>query len=289
MTVISTVISHYCTAHATDSFITPRLKRGDKNKRESDDQQAKMVRVEHWHGIMSFFGLAGVKRSVDDPEYLWSTLSWMQEKANRAHTYSSPEEFAQGITSELNQIIDRTTPNPDEPLAKGIGIHFTAYEFINGYWTPELFFISNFTHDVERPALYSDGVHCSRQTFNVIKQIESGVGVASQPEHRDAIYRQYVHDYLAKGHMLIFNNGDTQMFNPAVHAILTLLRVVTDRGLVNNPNDPTTYRRIAKRPIEIVSAVQYDFMQEEDRIVGGMPHDLSITQNTHEYASDSGD
>lgn len=288
MTVISTIISRHCTAHASDSFLTPRLKRGDKRRRKSDDQQAKIVRVPDCRGAMSFWGLAGVKKSVDDPVYLWSTMHWMQEQANRAQVFSSPEEFAQDMAVGLNRIIDGITPDPRRPLAKGIGIHFTAYEYVNGYWIPELYLISNFTHDVEHPTLYSNGVHCGRQTFNVIKQIESGIGVDSQPEYRDANYRQYVHDYLSTGHMLIFNNGDPEMFNPAAQAILTLFRVVAERGIMTNANDVATYRRIARRPIEVVSAVQRDFVQEDHRIVGGKIHDLSVTPNG-EYSSDSGD
>jgi hypothetical protein len=285
MTIVSVVMSRYCTAHASDSFISPRLKKSNKYRLKSDDQKTKVVRVLRWRGALSYWGLAGtaLKRG-GRYQWSWSTLQWLREQAQRADSFSSPEEFANAVAGDLNTLIAALPYDPGRPLATGIGIHFTAYEYVNHYWIPELFLISNFTHDVYHPTLYRDGIHCSRQTYNVIKQIETGQDVASQSEHRDPVFRQYVHQYLQSGKMLIYNNGDPVMFNPVAYAILTLLSTIA----LAASSDPATYRRIARRPIEVVSDIQHDFMHEDKRLVGGRMHDLSVTPKG-EYGSDTGD
>ena len=60
----------------------------------------------------------------------------LYNRAQEAANYSSAEEFATdlalGLTHELSKMrLNNTTDG-------GIGIHFTAYEWINGYWIPEL-------------------------------------------------------------------------------------------------------------------------------------------------------
>lgn len=273
MTVIAAVITRYCTAQASDSLITELQSDGTRVPKEWE--RTKIVAVPHWRGAMAYWGLA----TYD--VYQRSTLDWLQERAQEADQSSSPEDFARRMTEMLNEAISKMTFH--RPLDAGIGIHFTAYEYINNYWIPELFLLSNF-EDPSYQLLHSDGVRFSRETYHHIDRNVPG----PRPEHREAKYRLKVHEHLQAGGMLIYNNGDPFMFNPAAEAILTMIRELARRGNLAYPDNVATYRAIVRRPIEIVSRVQLDFARQETRTVGGKPHDLAVTPNG-EYSSDSGD
>ena len=199
---------------------------------------------------------------------------------NQANRFQSVEDFARSVTDELNQAISRM--KFQRANDSGIGIHFTAYEYIDGYWIPELFRISNYIH-TSYDRLYSDGVHVSRETYNII------AGVPSEPDHRDAQYRLAVHKHLHnEDGMLIYNNGDPQMFNPIANGILSSIREVAKRGNLVDKGNIATYRAIAQLPISVVSEVQQRFSQEGTRLVGGKPHNLAVTPSGV-YSSDTGD
>lgn len=270
VTVISAVISRYCTAHASDSLISELRPDGTCVPREW--KQTKIVAVPHCRGAMAYWGLARYGQ--------WSTLAWLQERVQRAHHYPSPEDFAREVTGMLNKAISRMTFQ--RPLYAGIGIHFTAYEYVDNYWIPELFLLTNFK-DPSYQSLHSDGVRLTRETYHTI------TNQAPQPEHREPQCRLRVHQHLQEGgRMLLYNNGDPALFNQAAGAILAMIRELARRGNLANAESVATYRAIARRPIEIVSRVQHDFAQEGARVVGGRPHDLAVTPNG-EYSSDSGD
>lgn len=274
MTVIAAVITRYCTAQASDSLITELQPDGTRVPKEWE--RTKIVAVPHWRGAMAYWGLATYDA------YQWSTLDWLQERAQEANQHSSPEDFARVMTEMLDEAISKMTLR--RPLDAGIGIHFTAYEYINNYWIPEFFLLSNF-EDPSYESLHSDGVHLSRETYHHIDRNLPG----PQPEHREAKYRLAVHQYLQQvGGMLLYNNGDPLLFNPAARAILTMIRELARRGILANRDSVATYRAIARRPIEVLSRAQVDFVGKENRTVGGRPHDLAVTPNG-EYSSDSGD
>jgi hypothetical protein len=230
--------------------------------------------VRHWRGAVAYWGLAECKK------YQWSTLEWLRERAGQARAFASAEDFAQDVAHRLNSAISGMTFCGE--LDAGIGLHFTAYEYIGGYWIPELFRISNY-EDSFCQSLFRDGIHTTRETYNVIME------VPARPEHREPQYRLCVHEYLRQpGSMLIYNNGDPLMFNPISEAILQSIREVAKRGDLVSPTDIATYRAIARMPIEVVSNIQRHFAREGTRRVGGKPHDLAITPNG-EYFPDSGD
>jgi hypothetical protein len=273
MTVIAAVITRYCTAQASDSLITKLQQDGTRVPKEWE--RTKIVAVPHWRGVMAYWGLA-----VYDA-YQWSTLDWLQERAQETNQYTSSEDFARAMTEMLNEAISKMTFH--RSLDAGIGIHFTAYEYINNYWIPELFLLSNF-EDPSYRSLHSDGVHLSRETYHHIDRNVRG----PQPEHRETTYRLKVHKHLQAGGMLIYNNGDPLLFNPAASAIFAIIQELVRRGKLGNPASTATYRAIVRRPIEIVSRMQLDFARQETRTIGGKPHDLAVTPNG-EYSSDSGD
>ena len=272
MTVISAVITRYCTAHASDSLITELQE--DGSHKPTEWKQPKIVTVSQWRGAMAYWGLAKYNA------YKWSTFDWLQERANSAGQYSSAEEFAQSLTEQLNEAIAKM--HFAKPVDTGIGIHLTAYEYVENYWIPELFLISNFTDTTYR-FVHPDGVHLSRETYHTVADVDPS------PNHREAQYRLQVHAYLHEpGGMLIYNNGDPIMFNAAAYAILGAFKALAARGSLSRPEKVETYLAIALRPIEVVSRAQLDFCREGARLVGGKPHDLAITPGGI-YSSTTGD
>ena len=133
MTVISTIMSSYGTAHASDSLIAERLASGAYKYIEHT--RSKIIPVLHFKGAMSYWGLAKHGR--------WSTHEFLRSSASRARDYQSAELFAHYVADALNIGLQRTGLLTDKRA--GIGIHFTAYEHVNGYWIPELFIMTNWT------------------------------------------------------------------------------------------------------------------------------------------------
>jgi hypothetical protein len=271
MTVVSAIISKVCTAHASDSFITQREIDGSYKVIES--RRSKIIRVRHWRGAMAYWGLAQFNARR------WATLKWLNDRARKAARFSSPEEFAKSLAMDLTREISLL--NLGSPTAGGIGIHFTAYERINGYWIPELFLISNWL-DASYRSLRPEGMGLTRETFH---------GVSGEPpdeRHREPNYRLKVHAFLHEGNIIGFNNGDPVLYNPAANALFSMFQEFGVRGKLAGRDEVRTWTALARRPVEIVCKAQRDFCPRGQRLVGGKPHDLAITQNG-EYSSDTGD
>ena len=271
MTVIVTLINQHCTVHATDSFIT--VPQPDGKLKVYEAKQTKTVPVQSFRGAMSYWGLARLGDS-------WSALEWLRKQSEEAKKYRRPEDFAMDLRDKLNRLLDQFFPL-EKPISAGIGIHFTAYERISDYWIPELFVLSNFS-DPTYQKLHVYGIGLSRHTYHTAHNADSELG------HRESRYRLKVHEYLERGGMLWYNNGDPRMFNPAGSLILGQMNVIKERGDLVNSDDISTYRRMARLPIEFISKVQEEFVCSGKRRVGGKSHDLSITPNG-EYVSDTGD
>jgi hypothetical protein len=145
MTVISTIITKRLTAHASDSLITPF---GKHNKEERETQKTKIIPVRHFRGAMSYWGLATTTAG-------WNTLDWLRDRAGGyARKFDNPEEYAKALRAELNQQFSKISLQ--EPGQPGLGIHFTAYEVVDGYRIPEMFKISNWT-DLSYSAVHPGG------------------------------------------------------------------------------------------------------------------------------------
>jgi len=269
MTVISTLVTTHCTVHASDSLLS--IPQPDGTYKYVEWQRPKIVKVEKWRGAASYWGLA--KAST----YKWCAYDWLRGMANQGAVHSSPEEFADAVAHGLNRTLSRLR----EPVDPGIGIHFTAYERIQGYWIPELFLITNYT-DPWYGCVNPAGVRVSRETYHQLTNEDP------RPEHREDEYRLRVHNALQNGLIFIYNNGDPEMFNPVAGAMFNALRIARTRGKLRDVSDIKTCIAIARTPVAVVSAIQRDFFQSNTRIVGGKVHDLAITP-TGSYQSNSGD
>jgi len=271
MTVISTVISRHCVAHATDSLIT--LHAGQPEYKVSDETSPKLVCVRRWAGVMSYFGLAA--------HGSWLTLDFLRAEAGNATRFSRPEEFACHVASELNAML--STRRFQTELDKGIGVHFTAYEDVEGYRIPELFHITNFD-GTGYDRLLPGGVRVTRETY-ATSPVWDG---SDRERHSEPRYRLAVKSLLDTGFMYMYNNGDPRLFNTAANAIGTMLAEASGRGALEPPTSTDAHRQLVGMPVKLVSAIQLEFFRQEYRVVGGKPHNLSVTPNGL-YESDSGD
>ena len=221
---------------------------------------------------MSYWGLAQV-------EGQWSTVTWLNARAESSSASPSAEQFAIDLAVALGQELSRS--KLAKPTDRGIGIHFTAYERVDGYWIPELFLISNWL-DTSYQALRPSGLGVTRETFHTIS------GEEPDQRHRESAYRLKVHAFLQEGKILGYNNGDPALYNPAANGLFSMFAELARRGALSNPDAVETWRALAKRPVEIVSNAQRDFCSRRRRLVGGKPHDLAITPNGA-YTSSTGD
>lgn len=268
MTVISTVITKYGVVHASDSYLT--VPQSDGTYKVVEDRKPKIVKVEPWRGAMSYWGLAEIRQDRG------RTLDWLQDRANEAHKFKTAEAFAINLTGKLNDAI------AEHPLKdRGIGVHLTVYEKVNDKtWIPELFRTSNFK-DTKYNVVLSR-VRLTRETYN-----NTVSNTAPDKRHREVRYRMHVYRYLNdKGGILLYNNGDPLMFNPVARAVFELIEEIRNRGSLIAPDNIETYRAIARMPIEVVAEVQRSFVQEGKRLVGGLIHDLAVTEDRTYTSSD---
>ena len=231
MTAIATIITSRFTAHATDSFITRRTDEG--NFDVIGTQETKIVRVARFRGAICYWGVATHGE--------WSTLSWLRARAANASAYSTAEDFARTLAADLTRALRfRSFANP---LQRGIGIHFSSYERVNDYWVPELFHIRNW-QNVEYSEV-QDEIEVSRETYGASQ------GIERSEADGDSARRLAVHNALQGGMMLIFNNGDPQLFNPIAHSVLSAVETIRQRGDLRDLSDPTTHLDFVRRPIEV--------------------------------------
>ena len=199
----------------------------------------------------------------------WDTLTWLRRQANNAGSYGSPEAFARAMATELDRAKHLYFP----AVTKGIGIHFTAYEYINGYYIPELFLVSNWT-DVSysscRP-IFS----VTRETYGTHNRITDRL-----PEHGEPACRLEIHSALHNDKALFhFNNGDTLLFNPIAYSIFSTFSLLLQRGQLRDHADVKTHLSLVRRPVEVASKLLSDLANPGSIVIGGRAHDLAVSHN----------
>lgn len=266
MTVIATVITRHCTAHASDSFLT----REDGEVVESE--ASKLVRVEPLRGAFAFWGLGNYGA--------WNTLEWLKRRAESCRSSDSPAEFAEALAKDLTQeLASRAMQNRH----RGLGIHFTAYEYVDNQWVPELFLISNY-EDETYSAVRSDGFRVTRETFGTITNSSERSKLDGDKERRLQVQSALMNSPL----MLRYCNGDPTIYMPLAHAVLEAFIGLSCRSELKDRESSRVHRSIVSRPVELVSRLVSDFVVEHKRKIGGKTHNLSILP-TGIFESSSGD
>jgi len=221
---------------------------------------------------MAYWGLA-------QQEPNWNTLNWLRQRAEQAGGFASAETFASKLGEDLTREINGR--HFVRPVDKGIGIHFTAYENVDGYWIPELFLISNWT-GTSYSAVRAE-IKVSRETYGtLIKNTDRPT------DHENAKCRLAVHASLHNGFLFRFNNGDPVLFNPIADAIMGTFSQLWMRNQLRDAADAKTHLALARRPVDVVSRLLADLAKPGSRLIGGKPHDLAIAP-TGETESTSGD
>lgn len=274
MTAICTIINKVCTVHASDSLVTLRKSNGTLEPREW--RRSKIARVEHFSGAMSFWGLAEIR----DGRKSERMSDWLKRFAGQARSFASPQEFALKLRDELQSAIGRMRFL--RPLDAGLGVHFTAYERIREFSVPELFLISNFDGTAYNK-LYDDGLHMGRETFHTIKDVPSDLVHGAEKDRLEV--RRVLEEQ--PSYMLIYNNGSPLFFNPAAQAVHKMASGLAAQGTLKRPDDPETYRQLARLPVEFVARMQRMLTPKGHRLVGGQIHDLLISPRG-EYTSTTG-
>lgn len=258
MTVISTLICDVCTVHASDSFITQRTANGDLVPIECEE--SKIIRVKAWKGALSYWGFATCS------DYGWNTGEWLRNEASAAEAFCSAEAFASHLAAELKAKL--APMRFQNPLEKGIGIHFTAYERLHDCEIPELFLISNWaspSYDSLRD------LSVSRETFHTLS------GQAPLDSHRDFHYRKQVYDCIQTRKLLVYNNGHPSLFNKAATGLFALFCELYEKNALERTDEVETWLRLTRWPLEAVIQAQRDFVSRFKRRVGGQPHALAIS------------
>ncbi|HRF50602.1 MAG TPA: hypothetical protein PLC98_23440 [Anaerolineales bacterium] len=282
MTVITTIISRACIAYASDSFLTSVDE--ERIVHVVETKQTKIVRVPVWKGLLSYWGLSRY------PLHNWSTLDFLMECANAAHSFASPAAFADQMRETLTTKFQSF--GVDSPEIGGLGIHFAAYEYVDGFAVPELFLISNF-EDIKYSRLSPGGFHCTRETYHLLNEPGSIVEPEAKPHHADIdfrrlVYRRIFHD----NKMQVYNNGDTLMFNPVAGAILDSTKEIRERGDLKDPDSVTEMLNLAGTAVSVVSMLQMKFVKSErqrrrnreaeitgKRRIGGATHAVAVAPN----------
>lgn len=270
MTVVSCIIASGCTTHASDSLLTRTKADGETEELEWEDP--KLVRVEQFGGVIGFYGFAGMT-----PER--STLRWLRGQVSKASECKNAQEFAARLARKCEEWL-RAEGAPRDRRG-GIGMHFTAYEWWDGYWVPELFHVRNWA-DPHYASVKPEGVVWTRDTYGII------VGADEETRDASAAGRARVREHLVNGGYFRFNNGDPEMYNGianAVHdgGVLVFRRVAGERATLQ----PAHWASLCLRPVEIVADLQRDFAGAGRRRVGGRPHDVTVTP-PREFVSRSG-
>lgn len=200
MTAIFTVIGNGFTIHACDSLRNQALDNQGTITHHLIQMGSKTVKFSQFRGAMSVFGLMHL--------HGWDIIDWLEQQSIRAveKKLQSPSHFANQIEHQLREIFFS-----HNVTQHSVGIHFTAYEWKNQMWTPELFFITNFRGIHGQTQHYIGGLEMAhqRQTFFSY----SGETRYDFHNHGRAYIRAKISAYLMNGGFpFVYKNGDPSLF-----------------------------------------------------------------------------
>lgn len=277
MTVISAIFSKYGISVATDSLLAAVGPNNDFIPLEW--QQPKIICVPKLRACISYWGFAGSLKVIPKvgqrKNWNWKIYDWLKEQSQNPQE-SNLSEFAKNLKTKLQVKLNQDT---SKKSLKGIGLHITGFENINGYWIPELFLICNFTDTTYKNV---GDLNVSRHTYHTIANVDPS------DTHAEDCYRMKVKEHLSSGNLIIYNNGNPTLFNPVFHSVSQVLFNANNQGVLRQFSTIQDMVPLVKRPIEVISKLQKDLFKENKRVVGGRTHDVSI-DNSGLFYSTSGD
>ncbi len=226
--------------------------------------KTKIVKVEKFNGIMSYWGHA--------LDHNWDTLNWLRERASRAKDFPNPESFISSLSTDLRSAIGQ----------KGIGIHFSAYEEVGADLIPELFIMSSWTNS-NYTDLLAGPYRVTRETYAAFMGDRCQIERHGEPSFRQQV-RKVLHELPFPKQL--FNNGDPLLFNPTASAITHFLIELNERQWMKDPDLLEAHQEIARAPIQTISILLEKLSRPGKRLIGGDIHDLAINSDG-EYHSTS--
>lgn len=266
MTAIAAAISSRGIACASDSMLTASL---NGSHVVIEWEKSKIIKVERCKGCISYWGLAGqlnsLSRKNDTPDWLWNTYNWLFTKVGE-NRYTKLSDFSSWLRDELDTKLRLTSLKNED---KGIGIHILGHDYIQGYYIPELFLLSNFGYDNGR---YIPGqpLGVARQTFHTVYKD------ANVSEHGREEYRLAVRKYLSMGNLIFYNNGDPQFFNPMAFSIQNAALLAQHRKVARELITTKDLVPFVREPITMISSLQRAFYKPNFRLVGGKVHCMTV-------------
>lgn len=278
MTVISALIRNEGTVVSSDSLISVNL---NGKQFYVEWNRSKIIQLPKFRGTVSYWGFAGTFKRFDESSPENSIWDWSMYDFLLTESKNPSEENVEDFVANLCTKLENEYKKIKFPktLDSGIGIHITAYEYIEDYWIPELFLLSNF----KEPTYQKIGkIDYSRNTYHTIFTTEP------QVFHKEKQYRLKVKQYLTDGGMIWYNNGDPEFYNVIASSIFGSFNLTKIRNKLKAFKSVIELVPLAKRPIEIIAQMQSDFYKSDKRIVGGRIHDIAVNPNGN-YFSTSGD
>lgn len=252
MTVICAQISSECTIHAADSLLTQSADDGTVKPIKSD--HPKIILLPQFKGAISYWGKVKHEPKGDEGNNEdWDALEWIVKNANPSSFASSEtENFCHALADTMSYYLADVLMN----IERGIGLHFTAYEDIDGVMIPELFLITNYTGFTNTGG-YPAGprIISQRQTYFTM------TGDLNFKEHHKAEFRKQVQAVLTeKEGYFTYNNGHVLQFCTTAQAV-----------------DKTTVT-LRERPLKIVQAMisEQQSRPENQRRIGAPSYEVVI-------------
>lgn len=192
MTVIVAQLQVGKSIHCTDSLLTTEI--DGKRKRMPGSGMAKILECPKFNGAISWWGRVETET--------WNARDWLLDVMQRLSKEKelTVDLFADSLADELGYLLKKSHIEKD----KGVGLHFTNLEDVDGVAVPELFLITNYA------GMEYDGgpkFVSQRQTFHSI----SGNKDCNFELHYQPKYRKQVLEYLRR-YPIIYSNGQPRLF-----------------------------------------------------------------------------
>ncbi|PZM78705.1 MAG: hypothetical protein DKT66_23525 [Candidatus Melainabacteria bacterium] len=263
MTVNVVYLTQYGTVHATDSLI---VNRNMVRVVETSDKP-KIVAMPNFKGAACWFGFAGFTDNGQE----WAATNWLKQEYE-THKDKTPTEFGDILAIQLNGILERNTGPMSLP--RGMGIHLTFYETIQGKQVPELLWITN-NNGITGLGGYTQAAGpaftSQRQTFHNIS------GQTNFENHGSDNCRIVVSDYLTLIGPIPYQNGDNVLVNLPLDIAEALIQTFLLRRDLVSTDHLRVFGKRALFRVEFAALAQKCFAAPNKVKVGAPCFNLMIT------------
>jgi hypothetical protein len=258
MTVISALLKLDLIVVSSDSIISS-MQNGKRIINPDSYRRPKFVSYPQLRCVAAYWGIANIKV---DSEIVWETYDWLYSKGSLQSQFDSLESFGQHLKDDLLSIFNKYNIKN-----RGIGIHLSGFEDIDGSWVPEMFLISNYTS--------TDYQHLGQLEYSRRTYLDSYPDRDFDNIPINVQRIQYLAD-LRTGSYSLYNNGDPIMFNNYANAYQQAIKNAGHKGILKGGLNRDFYIEQAKNPIKQVALFQRKYYIKESIVVGGKIHAITM-------------